>query len=75
MKDVRFSQQCGNIFLGLTHTADRATMILQNIGSYYPVTQYNILSGLTLHNCITSFLKACSASGQEQPIHLLAKYN
>jgi len=39
------------------------------------VTQYNILSGLTLHNWITSFLKACSASGQEYTIHLLAKYN
>jgi len=36
MKDLRFSQQCGNLFLGLTDPADRATMILQNNESYLP---------------------------------------
>jgi len=37
MKDLRFSQYCGNLFLGLTDPADTATMILQNTGSYLPI--------------------------------------
>jgi len=36
MKYLRFSQQCGNLLLGPTDPADRATMILQNPGSYLP---------------------------------------
>jgi hypothetical protein len=36
MKDLRFSQQCGNLYLELSDPADRATMILQNPRSYLP---------------------------------------